>query len=130
MVRLRRGYEPRGRKKKKRRFPELSRADYEELSSSFSRIYSISLKRTKIHKDPKMYFTIGFSDALSWKPVQDTIKNLRVSVVDVIDEKTVKVSLQKEQYQFFLYNLEENHKYVKELRETILFEKLEESLIE
>ena len=129
-VRLRREYKPRGRKKKKRRFPESSGANYEELSSSFLRIHSTSLKRTKIHKDPKMYFVIGFSDALSWKPVRDTIKNLKVSVVDVIDEKTVKVSLQKERYQLFLYKLRKNHKYVKELRETVLSEKLEEPLIE
>jgi len=77
-----------------------------------------------------MYFFISFSDILSWKPVQDTIKNLKVSVVDIIDEKTVKVSLQKERYQSFLYNLRKNHKYVKELRETTLSEKVEESLIE
>ncbi len=128
-MRQRRKYEPRGRKKK-RRFPESSGANYEELSSSFKRIHSTSLKRTKILKDPKMYFVVGFSDALSWKPVQDTIKNLKVSVVDVIDEKTVKVSLQKERYQLFLYNLRKNHKYVKELRETVLSEKVEESVVE
>lgn len=129
-VRVRKEYEPRRRKKKKWRFPEVSEAKYEELRSSFSKIHSISLKRARIHKDPKMYFVISFSDVLSWKPVRESIKNLKVSVVDVIDEKTVKVSLQKERYESFLYNLRKNHKYIKELRETVLSEKIEEFLIE
>jgi len=116
--------------KKSARFPELSRVSYDELSASFSRVYSMSLGRARIYKDPEMYFVIGFSDDLSWKPIQDTIKNLEVSVVDLINERTVKVSLKKEQYQSFLYNLRKNHRYVKELRETALSEKLERPLIE
>lgn len=129
-VHVRREYKPRGRKKKKGIFPKMSKAKYEELNTSFSKIHSISSRRTKIYKDPKMYFVIGFSDALSWKPVRDVIKNLKVSVVDVLDEKTIKVSLQKEQYELFLYNLRKNHKYIEEMRETVLSEKIEGSLIE
>lgn len=119
-----------GKKKKKRRFPRSSRASAEELSQSFSRIYSKSMTRTKIYRDPKMYFVIGFSDVLSWKSIEDSLKNLRVSIVDVMDEKTIKVSLPKEQYEFFLYNLRKNHRYIEELTETSLSEKIRKPLME
>jgi len=121
---------PPKKRKKKGRFPTSSQTEYESLAKQVSTIYDKARTRTKIVDSPKIHFIIELSDNLTWRPIRDSIQKLGLSIVEYLNEKTIRVSLKKDGYNGFLTLLEENHKYVQSVREIGLFEKIDKTFYE
>ena len=117
-------------RKKKRRFAKKSSIDPEELTSALRRIHSLSSSREKIVHDPYLYFVVNFSDKLSWDPIQKTIRDLELSIVEIVDDKTIKAALRKDRYEWFLYALPKKSTYIEKLKETSYYEKIDAELIQ
>jgi hypothetical protein len=117
-------------RKKRNRLLRRSSTDPEELTSALKRIYSVSSNREKIIHDPCLYFVVNFSDKLSWEPIQRTIRDLELSIVEIIDDKMIKASLKKDRYEWFLYALPKKSSYIEQLKETSYCEKIEAELIQ
>lgn len=119
------------RKRKKRGpFPTSSKVEYETLVKQMSEVYGSATKRTKILESPRIHFVLELSDNIAWRPIFNSIERLGLSIVEYVNEKTVRVSLNKNEYDSFLSNLKENHKYIQNIREIGLFEKIDGALYE
>jgi hypothetical protein len=123
---------PRVPKKRKKRgpFPTSSNAEYETLVKQASDVYKSAIKRTEILESPRIHFVLELSDKITWKPISNSVERLDLSIVEYVNEKTIRVSLSKNAYNSFLSNLEENHKYIQNIREIGLFEKIDGTLYE
>jgi len=124
--------EPKPTRKRKRKgpFPSSSTAEYQTLVKKMSEIHTSAISRTKIFEYPRIHFIIELSDKVSWKAIASSIARLDVSVVEYIDDKTIRVSLKKDAYESFLSNLERNSKYIQNIREIGVFEKIDKILHE
>jgi hypothetical protein len=116
--------------KKKGPFPANSKTEYELLAKEISAIYEKSLVRTKIIESPRMHFVMELSDKLTWNPIRESIQRLGVTIVEYLNEKTIRVSIKKDEYPSFLALLENNHKFIQNVREIGLFEKIDKTFYE
>lgn len=118
------------KKKKKGPFPSRSTAEYQTLARKMSELHTSAVSRTKILKYPRIHFIIELSDKLTWKAIANSIARLGVSIVEYVDDRTIRVSLKKDAYENFLSNLEKNTKYIQNVREIGVFEKIDTALHE
>jgi hypothetical protein len=93
---------PPRKRKKKGPFPSRSTAEYQTLARKMSDVHTSAVDRTKILKYPRIHFVIELSDKLTWKAIANSIARLGVSIVEYIDDKTIRVSLRKAAYENFL----------------------------
>lgn len=121
---------PAEKRKKKGPFPSRSTVEYQTLARKISEIHTSAVSRTGILKYPRIHFIIELSDKVTWKAIANSIARLGVSIVEYIDDKTIRVSLKKDAYENFLPNLEKNSKYIQNIREIGVFEKIDRVLHE
>lgn len=114
--------------KKKRPFPTRSTSEYPTLVNEISELHQRAITRTKILRFPQMHFMIELSDKMTWKAIANSVKRLGVSVVDYINEKTIRVSLEKDSYEVFLSNLKKSSRYIQSIREIGFVEKIDKKL--
>lgn len=119
-----------GEKRKRHRFPNPSKTEIGILSKQLSEIQKNAENRTKIVHSPVIHFIVELSDSICWKPIGVSIEKLGLSVVNYIDEKHIRVSLQKEIYEKFLANLEKNSRYIESIKEIALPDKVDEMLLQ
>lgn len=125
-----RAKKPIPKKKGKRPFPERSTVGYAKLSQSLSKIRNKALARNTILEYPRIHFIIEFSDALTWKPVIESIMKLELSIVRYIDDRRIRVSISKDKYEEFVSNLEKHYKYIQNIREITFPEKIDEKFLQ
>jgi len=119
-----------GKKKKGKFFPKKTTENLAVLSQRTMNLYITAKNRTHILRSPRIHFILELSDTINWKTIANSINNLKVKIVDYIDDKTLRVSLEKELYEDFLLKLKKNFKYIQNIREIGVFEKIDETLYE
>lgn len=119
-----------GKKKKGHPFPSRSTVEYQTLKSRVSGIHRSASERTRIMESKRFHFIIELSDKITWKTISNSIQKLGVTIVKYIDDKTIRVSLKREAYEGFLSNLEKNSRFIQNIREIGVFEKIDRVLRE
>jgi hypothetical protein len=89
-------------------------------------VKKISLSRKVIYDDHRLYFTIVFSDSFRWTSIRKALESLNGSITEVYDEKTVKLAVDSRDYDRFVQELEDNRRYIADIRETSAEEKLKD----
>jgi len=119
---------PKGNKKPKV-FPKSSTNTYSVLSQQISNIQTKSNNNKSILRSPILHFIIELSDSIGWKDVAFSIEKLGLTIIEFINEKTIRVSLNKEKYDNFVTVLERNWRYISNIKEISPEDKTESSLL-
>lgn len=110
-------------------FPVSSKTAFGTLSQQLSKVMETAEQHV-IFKSPVLYFFLELSDSISWKSIGLSIEKLGLTIVSYIDDKHLRVSVNKGTYDNFLTNLEKNHRYIQGIKEITVFDKLDKGLIE
>lgn len=109
---------PKDTKGKARIFIERSGSKKGTLSLKAASVRNRSLERKTIVDDQRLYFVVHFSDSLRIHPIRKALDNLRGSVTCYYDEKTVKIGVEKNNYNDFLRAVEGERQYIVDIVES------------
>lgn len=117
--------------KRKGRFPQQSTVGYLALVNRVSSIIQKEAeKEHKILEYNKLHFLIELSDSITWKPIANSIEKLQLSIIEYITDRKIRVAIEKGVYEKFFQQLEENHKYIQDMRDLGPSEKVGATLFE
>ena len=118
---------PVGPKKKRAWVP---RKPFSQLRDEAFRVLKVSSAKNVIIQDHYLYFVLSLTSNFSSPSIVKFLERSRVVPIEFGSDKVAKVRVLKGDFQGFLSNLETFQRYVEEIRESSLSEKVDEKLLE
>lgn len=97
-----------------------------DLARAAKQIYDRATVRPTMFVDERIYFKIEFTND-TWLPnVRGAIEDMKVDVVNFIDDRTLTVALKRSDYGRLLSGLRRNRRWIRSVTETLISDKVKE----
>jgi Subtilase family len=118
---------PKGKRRVFFNYGDFKKGDLRERAES---VRTASLSKKRIYDDQRLYFVMQFSEPVTYGVIRSILQSLGGSIVSTYAEKGVKLAVQIPDYKRFVDALEENRRFVTDIRESSGTEKLDAKLAE
>lgn len=108
-------------------------SDYEALQSITNSILNNKTEREEKHNirfESDLYFIVKLFDKVLWRTSYDKIQTLPIKITEILGEKTIKVKLDRDDYDEFYYALEGLSEFIENIRQIDIGDKINPYLFE